>query len=78
MNEVLLYTGSMQKIKDSTVRKISRTEAESLMASLEVISTDVLQDNDEMKIMMIFSDERKFLMRYNFSDHNKSYYLCNP
>jgi len=65
-------------MEEKTMKRISRTEAESMISRLELISTDISQDKDEIRILMNFSEDYRFLMRYSFPDHMKSYYICEP
>ena len=57
------------------MKKISRTEAETLFKTSEVVSTNIEQNKKEMCIFMEMANDFAFLIKYNLCDHQKTYYL---
>ena len=57
------------------MKQISRNEAEAIFLTTKVVSTNVEQDKQEMRIFLTLADEKAFLVKYNLMDHNKSYFL---
>ncbi|MFH1941472.1 MAG: hypothetical protein ABIL68_05155 [bacterium] len=55
--------------------QITRHEAESLLISKKVVSSNVEQDTKEMRIFLTLSDDSNFLLKYDLQDHEKSYFL---
>ena len=68
-------------VKDScrergkTMTQITRHEAENIILSKKVISSNVEQDRVEMRIFLTLSDDSAFLVKYNLQDHEKSYFF---
>ncbi len=59
------------------MKQITRNEAESLFLTSEVVSSNIEQDQQEMRIRMTFADDRSFLVKYDFLDHEKRYFVLN-
>ena len=59
------------------MKQITRNEAESLFLTSEVISSNIEQDQHEMRIRLTLADDRSFLVKYDFSDHEKRYFVLN-
>ena len=57
------------------MKQISRNEAEAIFVTTKVVSTNVEQDKQEMRIFLTLADEKAFLVKYNLMDHHKSYFL---
>lgn len=66
---------SKKRIKGRMMKQISRNEAEAIFLTTKVVSTNVEQDKQEMRIFLTLADEKAFLVKYNLMDHNKSYFL---
>ena len=66
---------SKKRIKGRMMKQISRNEAEAIFVTTKVVSTNVEQDKQEMRIFLTLADEKAFLVKYNLMDHNKSYFL---
>jgi len=59
------------------MKQITRHEAETLFITSEIISTNIEQDKKEMRIFLKTSDSNGFLVKYNFQDHTKTYFIQN-
>lgn len=65
----------VQSIKVTTMKKISRREAETLIQAENILDSNVVQDQDEMRILLTLSNNQTFLLKYDLHAHDKSYYL---
>lgn len=57
------------------MRQITRREAEALLDTSQIISSNVKQNHDEMRIVLILTDDRAFLLKYDLQDHKKRYFF---
>lgn len=59
------------------MKRITRDEAETLFLASNVVSSNIEQDKDEMRIHLTLSDDRSFLVKYDLLDHEKRYFVLN-
>ncbi len=57
------------------MKQISRHEAEALVYSSQVISSDVEQDHEEMRIYFTLDDRSVFILKYDLQNHKKRYFI---
>jgi hypothetical protein len=57
------------------MKKISRKEAELLMKRFSVVSSNIEQDLDELRVRFKLTDRQSCLVTYDLADQSKSYYL---
>ena len=60
------------------MKELTRHQAESLFLTTKVVSSNIEQDNKEMRIRLNLSNNRQFMVRYNILDHVKSYFILDP
>jgi len=60
------------------MKRITRDEAETLFLASNVVSSNIEQDKNEMRIHLTLSDDRSFLVKYDFREREKSYFLDDP
>lgn len=58
--------------------KISRTQAEQLIASSAVLSTRVEQTDAEIRVSIELADAKRFTVKYDRKSHEKSYVMDDP
>ena len=61
--------------KGKKMKKISRKEAETLIQAENILGSNVVQDQDEMRVLLTLSNDQTFLLRYDLHLHDKTYYL---
>ena len=57
------------------MKQISRKEAESLFQKSQVVSSDVKQDESELRITLTLKDDRSFVIEYNTKEREKRYFV---
>ena len=57
------------------MKEISRHEAEKLFQASRVVSTDVEQDQHELRIKLTLENQQSFLVKYDAQARAKSYFL---
>ena len=62
-------------IRKETMKQITRHEAENLFHTSQVITSNVVQDQEEVQVVFTLSNNRSFLLKYNLHDHVKRYFL---
>lgn len=62
----------------TTMKQITRNEAESLFLNSEVVSSNVEQHPKEMSIHLTLANNRSFLVKYDLLDHKKRYFIISP
>jgi hypothetical protein len=60
------------------MKRISRYEAETLFNRLNVVSTQLEQNNQGIKILLSFSNDASFILQYDLHGHEKAYYYHAP
>ena len=59
------------------MKQITRTEAESLFMTSEVVSSNIKHDKKEMHVNLMLANGRSFLVKYSLSDYDKRYFILN-
>ena len=57
------------------MKQITRHEAETLFNTWKITASRIEQDDAEMRVLFRLSNHRSFVVKYNFLDHQKSYFL---
>jgi hypothetical protein len=57
------------------MRQISRKEAESIFKDSRVVSSDIEQDQSELRVTLSLNDDRSFVIEYNSSKSQKKYFI---
>ena len=57
------------------MKQISRKEAESLFQESQVVSSDVVQDQSELRIILTLKDDRSFVIEYDTKEREKRYFV---
>jgi len=57
------------------MKQISRKEAESLFQESQVVSSDVVQDQSELRIILKLKDDRSFVIEYDTEEREKRYFV---
>ena len=57
------------------MKQISRKEAESLFEESKVVSSDVVQDQSELRIILTLQDDRSFVIEYDTKEREKRYFV---
>jgi len=57
------------------MKQISRKEAESLFQESQVVSSDVVQDQSELRIILTLKDDRSFVIEYDTEEREKRYFV---
>ena len=57
------------------MKKITREQAEVLFQKSDVITTNVKQDKNELRVSMILSGNKSCLVKYNVKNQTKTYFL---
>jgi hypothetical protein len=57
------------------MKKISREQAEKLFLDSNVLKTKIEQDENELRISMILSGNKSCLVKFDFKDQQKTYFL---
>jgi len=61
--------------KAGKMKKISRREAETIIQASSIVDSNVVQDQNEMRVLLTLTNDQTFLLRYDLHDHNKSYFI---
>lgn len=57
------------------MKQITRREAEALFYKSKIVSTNIEQDKNEMRILLTQSNDSVFLIKYDLIHHKKSYFF---
>ncbi len=57
------------------MKKITREQAEQLFLSSDVINSKVEQNKDELRVSMSLTGNKSCLIKYNITNHTKTYFL---
>lgn len=57
------------------MKEITRFEAESLFQNHSVMNRTIQQSRNELSIVMMISDHRSLIVKYNVPKQTKRYYL---
>ena len=57
------------------MRQISRKEAESIFEKSRVVSSDIKQNQAELRVILSLSDDRSFVVEYNSTNRQKKYFI---
>jgi len=57
------------------MKQITRHEAEALFNTWKVTASRIEQDESEMRVLLLLSNQKSFIVKYNFLDHQKRYFL---
>ena len=57
------------------MKQLNRNQAEELLNKYNVLNSDVYQDKDRIKITLILSNQKKFLMDYSIFTKEKNYFI---
>lgn len=57
------------------MKQISRKEAESLFEESQVVSSNVVQDQSELRIILTLKDDRSFVIEYDTEEREKRYFV---
>jgi len=58
--------------------KISRNQAEHLIESSAVLSTRIEQNDAEINVKIELADSKRFTVKYDRKNHEKSYFMDDP
>ena len=61
--------------KVGKMKKISRREAETLIQTSSIVDSDVVQDQNEMRVLLTLTNDQTFLLKYDLHYHDKSYFI---
>jgi len=57
------------------MKKISREQAEQLFLESKVLNSKIDQDQDELRVSMILSDNKSCLIKFDVKSQKKTYFL---
>ncbi len=57
------------------MKQITRYEAEALFNTWKVTASRIEQDDAEMRVFFKLSNRKSFIVKYDFLDHQKRYFL---
>ena len=57
------------------MKQITRNEAEALFNTWKITASKIEQDDAEMRVFFQLSNRKSFIVKYDFLDHQKRYFL---
>ena len=57
------------------MKQITRHEAEALFDTWNITASKIEQDDAEMRVLFSLSNHQSFMIKYDFIDHQKRYFL---